>query len=355
MLIGFLSGLSVSVLPKGVRRFIVYLLLSRSFEVAARIVKTKLIEKRRGSFSFIGAAATPVTAADDDAILCDQEANPLPVNEDIFTSHEVVGLASVSMTIIIAAWFRFASLELIPKSYLSFLHGINNLTAKQVSDVSRVIANEYTDADTELKKLACGRLCRGIHPAEQLCPDFFVNFVLKGIVTRTGPFYLKLYALPLAVSIFKRKGNVSRLMIIHYLTRAWWSSLFLATMNATVATTVCFLSKFANSFVSQQYQAILGGTASGLSLYIEQDGRRLELALYLFGQAIQILVNAYTHFGLWAPTGMDIITSAASISVMTYAFWEREEKGRLALIRPGYASLFSKIVDTKDTRHGFRI
>jgi hypothetical protein len=261
------------------------------------------------------------------------------------------------MTVIIAAWFRFASLELIPKSYLSFLNGINNLTPQQVSNVSRVIANEYdSKKDTELVSYANGRLCRAIHPPEQFCPDYFINFVLKGLLTRTGPFYLKLYSLPLAISLFKSKGGtITWLMINHYFTRVWWSSLFLATMNATVAGTVCFLSKYCNSVIPQQYQAILGGTASGLCLYIEQDGRRLELALYLFGQAIQILVNAYTHFGLWSPKGIDIITSAASISLMTYAFWEREENDRLALIRPGYASLFRKIIDTKDARHGFRI
>jgi hypothetical protein len=352
VIIGFLSGLSVSILPKGVRRFIVYLLLSRSFEVAARIVKSKLIQRRRGSIAY---AATPVTTADEE-IVCDQEmAEQLPISEDIFTSHEVIGLACTSMTIIIAAWFRYASLELIPKSYLSFLHGINNLTAKQVSDVSKIISGEYTEADPELVGYANDRLCRAIHPPHQPCMDFLINFVFKGIITRTGPFYLKIYALPLAVSVFKRRGNISRLMISHYLTRVWWSSLFLATMNATVATTVCFLSKCCNSFMPQEYQVILGGTASGLSLYIEQEGRRLELALYLFGQAIQILVNAYTNLGLPSPRGMDIITSAASISLMTYAFWEREERGRLTLIRPGYASLLGKIIDTNDTRHAFRI
>jgi hypothetical protein len=144
-------------------------------------------------------------------------------------------------------------------------------------------------------------------------------------------------------------------MVYHYLNRVWWSSLFLATMNATVAGTVCVLSKIEMIQVPQDLQVVLGGTASGLSLYIEQENRRLELALYLFGQAIQVLVNAYTHAGLWSPRGFDILVSAASISVVSYAFWEREEKGRLEIVRPGYSSLLGKIFDTQFTRHGFKL
>jgi len=345
MLIGFVSGLSVGVLPKGIRRFIVYLLVSRSFEVAARIVKTKLTGR---SHLYVPAAlATPETIDDD--------SNPLPINEEVFSPHEVVGLACVSMTVIIAAWFRFAHYELIPKGYLNFLNGINNLTPKQVNDVSMIISDRHGEDLVKFRRRQ-EPLCGTIHPSNQLCTDFYVNFVVKGILTRTGPFYLKLYALPLAVSIFKRKGNISQLMIYHYLNRVWWSSLFLATMNATVAGTVCCFGKVGSLVeVPQDVQVMLGGTASGLSLYIEQENRRLELALYLFGQAIQILVNAYSLAGWWAPRGFDIIVSAASISVVSYAFWEREEKGRLEVVRPGYASLLGKIFDTQYTRHGFKL
>lgn len=344
ILIGFVSGLSVGVLPKGIRRFIVYLLVSRSFEVAARIIKTKLTGR---SHLFVTAGlATPETMDDD--------TNPLPISEEVFNAHEVVGLACFSMTVIIAAWFRFAHLGLIPKGYLTFLHGINNLSPKQVSDVSTIISNRHGE---ELEKYRNGTesLCGVIHPTQQLCFDYYFNFVVKGIITRTGPFYLKLYALPLAVSIFKRKGNVSQLMVVHYLNRVWWSSLFLATMNATVAGTVCVLWKICGKTMPVDLQVILGGTASGLSLYIEQENRRLELALYLFGQAIQILVNAYTRKGWWSPKGFDILISAASISCVSYAFWEREERGRLDIVRPGYASLLGKIFDTQHNRHGFRL
>lgn len=344
ILIGFVSGLSVGVLPKGIRRFIVYLLVSRSFEVAARLIKTKLTG--RSHLSITAGLATPETMDDD--------TNPLPISEEVFSAHEVVGLACFSMTVIIAAWFRFAHLELIPKGYLTFLHGINNLSQKQVTEVSAIISNR-NGQDLEKYRNGTESLCGVIHPREQLCADYYVNFVVKGIITRTGPFYLKLYALPLAVSIFKRKGNVSQLMVFHYLNRVWWSSLFLATMNATVAGTVCVCWKLCGKSMPVDLQVILGGTASGLSLYIEQENRRLELALYLFGQAIQILVNAYSRKGWWSPRGFDILVSAASISVVSYAFWEREEKGRLDIVRPGYASLLGKIFDTQHTRHGFRL
>ena len=332
LLIGFLSGLSVGVLPKSIRRFIVYLLLSRSFEVGARILKSYYLRRK---------AQPQIDELD------------YPVNEELFSSHEIVGFTCISMTAIITAWFQYP--HLVPKGYLTFLQSINNLTAKQVHAVTCVSTGQ-SDGHPDLLELTNGgRMCRTVHDASQPCLDFYTNFIFKGVVTRTGPFYLKLYFLPLIVTIVKRRGRVSVNVLKHFMIRVWWSSLFLATMNATVAGTVCFLSKYFNSVVSQRYQLVLGGTMCGVPLYLEQEARRLELALYLFGQAIQISVNAYTHMGWWAPIGMDIITSAASLSLISYAYWEREEDGQLALIRPGYTNLLSKIIDTKNTRHGFQL
>lgn len=342
LIVGFLSGLSVAVLPKGVRRFIVFFLLTRSLEVGARLLKTKALRRGR-----------------TESLLIERS--------DVFSAHEVVGLASASMTVIITAWFRYT--HHVPKGYLQFLHGINNLTPVQVDNVQRVLRKDVTNRP-ELQQAVSRevRLCSVIHSEDEPCLRFYLGFLAKGIVTRSGPFYLKLYSLPLLFSIFKRRGAVSKELILnHFLKRVLWSSLFLATMNATAAGTVCALDKVtvAAAFLRHVPLSVhvgLGGSACALSLYLEQESRRLELALYLFGQAIQILVNAYTHNGFCSPRGSDVVFCAASISMLMYAFWEQEALEPLdgtgeppVIIRPGYVSLISKIIDTPQARHNFKI
>jgi hypothetical protein len=334
ILIGFISGLSVSVLPRSTRRFIVYFLLTRSIEIGARILKARYRSRK------------PMLS---------------PIQEaDMFSSHEVVGVASVSMAVIITAWFRYTSL--VPKGYLQFLQGINNLTATQVQDVQAVLKHDCERRD--LRNVISGdvRFCSVIHPVDQACLDFYARFLIKGILTRSGPFYLKLYSVPLLFSIIRRKGKMSKDMITtHFLKRVWWSSLFLATMNATAAGTVCALHHITSStgthnIVPLTARATMGGAVSGLSLYLEQDTRRLELSLYLFGQAIQILVNAYVHAGLWSPRGLDVFFCASSISMLMYAFWEQQERSNEPVImRPGYATLISRIIDTTESRHSFKM
>ena len=330
LVIGFVSGLSVSVLPRGIRRFIVYFLLTRSIEVLARLMRSRKSDSGDTAES------------------------------ELFSEHEVVGLASGSMAVIITAWFRYT--HLVPKGYLTFLQGINNLTPQQVDGVSRAVKNDC-DGHPVVKRVVERqiRMCALIHPDEQSCSDFYTNFVLKGIITRSGPFYFKIYSLPFLLSLIFSKNfkSLSPSLARHFVQRVWRSSLFLATLNATVAGTVCFISKAAPLALSPKvpltWHASLGGAASALSLYLEQKSRRLELSLYLFGQAIQILVTAYASSGLWYPhRGLDILITASSISLITFAYWHQEEDDcRHQIIRPGYSALINKIVDTTDSRHTF--
>lgn len=353
LLIGLLSGLSVGVLPKGIRRFIVYLLLTRSFEVLARIIKMKILYRRWCSRRSVGYSSfsTCASSLEDEAV-----EEFIPPDVEMFTSHEVVGLGCLSMTVVITGWFQYP--HLVPKAYLQFLQGINNLTPVQVEAVIRVLSKSDDCHDNPRLaniKSRNDRVCRCIHEESQPCADNFIKFLIKGFFTRTAPFYLKLYMLPLVISVVKRKGNVSPFLVQHFLQRVLRSGLFLTTMNATVAGASCFLSYYFDTYMSQRVQLSLAGTASGFSLYIEEQSRRLELALYLFGQAIQILVNGYVSTGLWAPRGVDVLASAASISLLTYAYWESAEDERLVLIRPGYSNLMKRIIDTKDNRHGFQL
>ena len=74
VLVGLLSGASVAILPPGMRRFLVYLLFTRSAEVDART--------RRAHSG----------------------------KTDIFSSHESVGLTMASMAVITTAWFGWPEL-----------------------------------------------------------------------------------------------------------------------------------------------------------------------------------------------------------------------------------------------------
>jgi hypothetical protein len=343
-LIGLIAGTSVTVLPAGVRRFVLYLLLTRAIEIAARLVKTELRARRMKQKEIV---------EDTDSEASTPSVSLIEESGDLFSSHEIVGLASVSMTVIITAWFRFS--DLVPHGYLHFLEGINNLTPRQVKDVQHILKSDL-NVNPLITKIVNRkeRICAVYHPEEQGCLSFYLSFLLKGIITRSGPFYLKLYFLPLLFSIIKRKGkNISSGLALSFFKRVWWSSLFLATMNATAAGTVCAMSHLRplsyDPKIPFTTHASLGGYMCGLALYLEQDSRRLELALYLFGQAIQILVNAYKKTNLWYPSRMDSISTATSIAVMLYAFWEND------IIRPGYASLIGRIIDTSDNRHSYKI
>ena len=351
-LIGLVAGGSVLVLPAGVRRFVLYLLVTRAIEIAARLVKCEL---RRKHYRMALAKESMNSSGDNESESSTPSVQTSDPNAELFSSHEIVGLASVSMTVIITAWFRFT--ELVPHGYLHFLEGINNLTTRQVADVQHIVKG-HADVSEKIKSIIerRERMCAVYHSDSEGCLTFYLRFLLKGIVTRSGPFYLKLYLLPLLFSIAKRRGkNVSAGLAVSFFKRVFWSSLFLATMNATAAGAVCAGSHLRplsyHPRVPLTAHASIGGYLCGLSLYLEQDSRRLELALYLFGQALQILVNAYKATGLWYPTRMDSISTATSIAVLLYAFWQQES----SVIRAGYASQMSRIIDTCDYRHSFKI
>jgi hypothetical protein len=358
LFIGLLSGLSIGVLPTSIRRFIVYLLITRSFEVLARIIKMRILYRRwqqRRSGGFASFSTTCSASIDEDSTL-QENSEFIPPDVEMFSSHEVVGLGCCAMTVIITGWFQYP--HLVPKAYLQFLQGINNLTPENVTSIKRVLSLTDNCSDSPfLCRIKAGEdpFCRCIHDGSSTCPDFFIKFLIKGFFTRTAPFYLKLYMLPLTISVIKRRGKASEFLVTHFMQKVVRSAVFLTTMNAAVAGSACFLGKHFYSVSSQRAQLTLAGTICGLSLYIEEQSRRLELSLYLFGQAIQILVNGYVNAGLWAPRGVDIIASAASISLLLYAYWESAEDERFRLIRPGYANLLKRIIDTKDYRHGFHI
>jgi hypothetical protein len=314
------SSLATAVMPQAVKNFVVYLLVTRALEVLARRAKSQSSE-----------TSSPGRRV------------------DVFSSHEIVFLTMGSMTVLITSWIGYP--HLLPKSYLHFIDRISNLSIKQVRDMGSILKGEPSESLAHYGR-DCG-YCRNVHEFDtQQCLVFLARFLVKGLLTRTGPFYAKLYLLPLLISSIRRR-RISHTGLRNYLTRVGWSALFLTSMNTTVAGTVCAMS--ALDVTPRWWTMPLSGLACGTTMYIEQESRRLELALYLFGQALQVLEITYKSKGYYSPPGIQSAVIALSMAIVMIGFWERMEDDHDNIFRETYASLIEKIIDTSNQRHQFRI
>ncbi len=318
-LIGIIAGSSVAMLPAGVRRFLVYLLFTRCLEV--------LVRARR--------------IPDDEG--------------EVLSTKECVGLAMASMSVVTTGWFGWP--QSVPKGYLRFLDTISNIHKDQFRDLGLALRGVPEQREGLVEHLISHPCCSILHSERESCPRFTVRMFLKGFVTRTVPFYIKVYQFPLLFSVLKNPKKFSpRIAARHYMRRVLRSALFLATLNTMVASTVCGVSNLNKRVHLPLALGLpLSGCISGVSLLVEQPGRRLELALYLFAQALQISANAYTAAGLPSSRAMDIPVSAVSIAAIVFAFWEKEESHKFWALRDSYSHLLNKIFDTKDKRHSFRL
>ena len=323
IILSLLSGFTVSILPIGVRRFLVYLLFTRSLEVLARMSRTQ----------------TNKTL------------------EDTFSSHEAVGLTVGSMAVITTTWFGWP--ELVPKGYLHFLDNISNIEKRRFHDIGHVLLNRVPPNRPDLHAvIASGQPCLAFHDKSEPCLRFAPRVTAMSLVTRTIPFYLKIYQIPLLFQLVKKRGKISPKLVKHFVYRLWWSGLFLSVLSGLVAVGACSVS---NQHVVPHWTMMpLCGALAGTALYVEQAGRRLELALYMFGQAVQMSVNVWTHNGLWSPPGLTVAVSASSIALLTQAFAAQHdlsldsENGHI-ILRPAYCELLGKILDTSGKRHSFKL
>ena len=317
-LVSLLSGFCIASLPRGVRRFVVYMLFTRALEVSIR--------RRRAS-------------------------HETETELEVFSSHETVGLTMASMSVITTTWFGWP--HLINSGYLHFLDNISNIKKSEFRDVGKVLLNRCAGRqDLEVIR-ASQNTCRVFHPESERCPRFITRVFITSFIKHTIPFYIKIYQIPLLFTLLKRRGRVDARIITHFSNRVARSGLFLAVLNTLVGGTICSISN--QRYIPQLACMPLSGAVSGASLYIEEPSRRLELALYMFGQALQMVSNAYVANDYWTHPRMDIMVSTISAGVIMHSFWEREEEGRINVLRGGYAQLLGKILDTHEKRHEFRI
>jgi Ca2+/Na+ antiporter len=318
------SGSAVMLLPPRLRQFIVYLLFTRALEVLAR--QSRLNTKTSAS--------------------------------ELISSHESVALTMVSMSVITTTWFGWP--HLVSKSYLHFLDNISNIKGEYFRKLGKVLLLKDVNEDPHLRYVVNKKKpCSAFHDDATLpCTPFIGNVFVRSLVTKTIPFYAKLYIIPFVLTTVR--GKMSLRLVQTTAVRLWWSGLFLGVLDTLVGATICTIS---NQHVIPHMAIMpLAGAVSGLSLYIEQPSRRLELALYMFGQALQMVVNAYNYNGLWAPKNFDVVVCAASATVLANGFGlqqqleEEEEGGNVPIVlRPTYNALLGKILDTECKRHSFRL
>ena len=318
LFVSLLSGACIASLPRGVRRFVVYMLFTRALEV--------MLRRRRAS----------------------QETQD---EIEVFSSHETVGLTMASMSVITTTWFGWP--HLINSGYLHFLDNISNIKKSEFRDVGKVLLGRC-DGRPDLQSIyTSGNTCRVFHAESEPCPRFITRVFFTSFIKHTIPFYIKIYQIPLLFTLIKRRGKVDARIVSHFTKRVARSGLFLAVLNTLVGGTICSVSN--QRLIPQLACMPLSGAVSGASLYIEEPSRRLELALYMFGQALQMLSNAYVANGYWNHPRMDIFVSTLSAAVLMQSFWEREEESKINVLRSGYAQLLGKILDTHEKRHEFRI
>jgi hypothetical protein len=312
-----LGGSAITILPARLRSFMVYLLFTRALEVSARKLRLK--------------SAQP--------------------GKELISSHESVALTMASMSVITTTWFGWP--ELVSKSYLHFLDNISNIRGEYFRKLGKVLLLKNVNEDAHLRYVVNrNKPCLCFH--EGPCVPFICDVFVRSLLTRTIPFYAKLYVIPFALSL--ARGRLSSKLVVSTATRLWWSGLFLGVLDALVGATICTVSN--QQTIPHIMIMPLSGAVSGLSLYFEQPSRRLELALYMFGQAIQMLVNAFQHNGLRSPRNIDVFVCACSAAVLTDAFslqQELDESEGPTVLRPTYNTLLGKILDTGSKRHAFRL
>jgi hypothetical protein len=313
------SGSAVTILPPRLRKFIVYLLFTRALEVLARRFR-------------VGKQPAP--------------------DGELISGHESVALTAMSMSVITTTWFGWP--HLVSKSYLHFLDNISNIDGDGFRRLGKVLLVRDVNEDARLRcSVNRKKPCSAVH--DQPCVPFIANVFVESLITKTIPFYGKLYAIPFVLSVLR--GRLNKKLLQSTVTRLWWSGLFLGVLDMLVGATICTLSN--QHRIPQIIIMPLSGAISGLSLYIEQPSRRLELALYMFGQAVQMLVNAYNYNGYWAPKNFDIVVCALSANILTDGFQiqqQLEEEGETPIVlRPTYNALFGKILDTETKRHAFKL
>lgn len=299
-------GCSSSLLSNRVRRFVALFLLSRALETRTKEIYRNL------------------------SVETQDKLEPLVDKADI-------AIATVSMAVNGASWIMHP--DLLDPSYRRFLNSTSGYP-KAIVDSTPFLFN---------KQVKFSRHCEVLHPdASSGCAVAVTKFAVSQYLNNSLRFYYKIYLIPLLITTIRKK-KLSITALRYFVLRTCRSALFLTCGGVAMTCTFCLFDKLglpANSLL-----AFVSGASSGALVFIEQKTRRLELALYLFTQAMHVAAAFYAGNGWWYPPGSDMIAVAIGFYNVISAYEDEvsdHDPDGGTLLRPFYMSTLKKVFDYEE-------
>lgn len=222
------------------------------------------------------------------------------------------------------------------------LSGLNQLRAKK-----KLPALTYAGTSYDAKPWSTMEL---IHPTLPL-PTHIILYFLKGLKLAL-PVYIPVFALPMVLFSYRKliRDPVHTLQIM--LQGVARSSLFLSAYCTIGVNAITFIralglrSGVVGVSLAQLAPMVSGAIAGGLSVIFEKKSRRMELALYIWSQALVSVwdvLKTKWHFKP-LPYG-EVLIFALSFASIMHAFVRHPKD-----IRPTYSSIIQRFFDS-DERH----
>jgi len=324
-LAGFLAGISLLWVPKESRKPIIIFAHVRALELQYRMAA------RRGY------------------VPCFEDADTL-----------LMSLASASM---IHSWL-FSPSSLDP-SYVKFLSIqvpvplpiVDALARMQAGLPIDIVALNKIRAEMKvplltIDPLGYDKLPPGeiVHPGQTFLRFFTVSF-LSG-VKKALPVYLPVFTLPVLLFYPLSLVKAPVKTLSRTLSGVLRSTVFLALYCATGVSTITLLRQFGVTYTNlgrfAHISPAIAGFMSGLATLIEKKSRRIELALYVLGKAIEGRTLQLSRAGMLPNfEGADILVFMGSLSVIMHAYVRHAN-----MLRPSYHSVLCRFFDA-DNRHVF--
>lgn len=157
--------------------------------------------------------------------------------------------------------------------------------------------------------------CNILHPMSTSCTQNGFRVLLQSF-RRVLPVY---GTLTLVTTVFLKASRLLRSPVptaIRAMTSALRSTAFLTWLITSYQLSVCLFRKLFNR--DHRYEYWVAGAISGLSLLIEEKGRRSELALYTLPRAMDSLLQlAGGHF---LPSWFDVVIFTVATSGLMYLY-----------------------------------
>ena len=221
---------------------------------------------------------------------------------------------------------------------LNHTRKLNNL--KKISD-------QYLSTTHHLSKKNKIEICNEIlHPNQSFLVATYTSW--KNSIKKSILLYLPVYLLPLILFKYKFLWNnfsVSLIRAIYGISR---STLFLTLYTSLGWSSMYFLRSFLYSTPSK-FNVCIGGFIAGLSVFIDKKPRRLELALYVFSQAIQIFYNRWKKVILLPSIKYgEILLFSCSSAILMHSYINQPK-----YLRSSYFLLFKNLFGSGGKLEGF--